>query len=220
MPYIGFNGHSRTFERIPNQCTICHCFVNPRTVGEPIPKGYSSRECFVVFQCPSCDHLFISAYEARTSTKYGHDDYKFKDSFPIVHKSRDFNLSIQALSPRFSNIYNQSLKAESDRLLEICGPGYRKALEILVKDYLINKTSDDEEMIKRRPLGQCIQQISDPRIQACAERAVWLGNDETHYVRRWENKDLQDLKKLIDLVVHYIEMEIIAEEYQSEMERN
>lgn len=28
------------------------------------------------------------------------------------------------------------------------------------------------------------------------ERAAWLGNDETHYVRKWPEKDVKDLKSL------------------------
>lgn len=52
-----------------------------------------------------------------------------------------------------------------------------------------------------------------------AERATWLGNDETHYVRKWENKDLKDLKNLIDLTVYFISMSLKALKYQEEMVR-
>lgn len=37
-------------------------------------------------------------------------------------------------------------------------------------------------------------------------------HDETHYVRLWENKELKDLKLLIDLTRHWIEMELITKE--------
>jgi hypothetical protein len=37
-----------------------------------------------------------------------------------------------------------------------------------------------------------------------AERAVWLGNDEVHYTKKWENKDIDDLKTLINLVMSII----------------
>ncbi|MBP2259149.1 hypothetical protein [Virgibacillus alimentarius] len=50
-----------------------------------------------------------------------------------------------------------------------------------------------------------------------AERATWLGNDETHYVRQWENKDLQDLKNLIDLTVYFISKNLKAKKYKEEM---
>ena len=43
--------------------------------------------------------------------------------------------------------------------------------------------------------------IAHPKVASLAERDVWLGNDETHYVRKWEGKDVQDLKLLIKLTV-------------------
>jgi len=48
-------------------------------------------------------------------------------------------------------------------------------------------------------------------------RAVWLGNDETHYLRKWEQKDLTDLKNLIGLTVHWIEMEELTETVMKDM---
>jgi hypothetical protein len=50
-----------------------------------------------------------------------------------------------------------------------------------------------------------------------AKRAVWIGNDETHYIKKWNNKDLTDLKILIDLTLHWIEMESLTETYYVEM---
>ena len=55
------------------------------------------------------------------------------------------------------------------------------------------------------------------KIQTVAKRALWLGNDETHYLRKWEDKDLTDLRKLIDLTIHWIEMEKLSEEYIEDM---
>jgi hypothetical protein len=41
-----------------------------------------------------------------------------------------------------------------------------------------------------------------------------LGNDELHYVRKWENKDINDLKKLIDATLHYISLEKLKESFE------
>lgn len=40
---------------------------------------------------------------------------------------------------------------------------------------------------------------------------MWLGNDETHYVRRWEEKDLSDLKRLISMTVSWIDLVMDSE---------
>ena len=52
----------------------------------------------------------------------------------------------------------------------------------------------------------CIKEyVDNDNIKKVAERAAWLGNDETHYVRKWEEKDVQDLKGLIRLTIWWIE---------------
>jgi hypothetical protein len=59
--------------------------------------------------------------------------------------------------------------------------------------------------------------IKSEQIKGIAKRAAWLGNDETHYVRKWEDKDLNDLKKLITLTLHWIEIETLTEEVIADM---
>lgn len=49
--------------------------------------------------------------------------------------------------------------------------------------------------------------IPNENIKSVAEKATWLGNDETHYYRVWEDMDNTDLKELIGLTVLWIEME-------------
>ncbi len=47
--------------------------------------------------------------------------------------------------------------------------------------------------------------------------ATWLGNDETHYVRKWENKELSDLKKLVELTVYWVASDILTRELEASM---
>ncbi|MEK0405122.1 hypothetical protein WNX62_16005, partial [Lactiplantibacillus plantarum] len=54
-------------------------------------------------------------------------------------KEADFPQQISDISPRFVSVYTQSFKAERIGLAELAGMGYRKALEMLVKDYAIHK---------------------------------------------------------------------------------
>ena len=91
-------------------------------------------------------------------------------------------------------------------------------MEFLIKDYLIKKSSEKEKEIKKKSLGDCIKELIDnTRIKEIAKRATWLGNDETHYFRKWEDKDLEDLKRLIEITVHFITMEIESDRYMGEM---
>ncbi len=40
---------------------------------------------------------------------------------------------------------------------------------------------------------------------------------ETHYIRKWEDKDVDDLKLLIRLTVNWIESHILTAQYTKEM---
>ena len=50
-----------------------------------------------------------------------------------------------------------------------------------------------------------------------AKGAVWIGNDETHYVRKWIDKDISDMKRLIDLTLYWMNFERMTEEYKEKM---
>jgi len=124
-------------------------------------------------------------------------------------KSEGFGETINNISPGFVKIYNEAFAAEQMSLMEVCGVGYRKALEFLIKDYVIvGKEPEVIENIKKMQLAQCIENyVTDLNVKNVSKRAVWLGNDETHYVRKWEEKDVQDLKGLIRLTIRWIEQE-------------
>jgi hypothetical protein len=67
-------------------------------------------------------------------------------------------------------------------------------------------------------LGPCIQQyMKNDMVKDTAQRAAWLGNDETHYLRKWEGKDLQDLKDLLALVGTAIHAELMYEKMKQDM---
>jgi hypothetical protein len=70
---------------------------------------------------------------------------------------------------------------------------------------------------RQRPKPCVVNYIKSDQIREITKRATWLGNDETHYVRKWEDKDLNDLKKLITLTIHWIEMEKRTAEVMQDM---
>jgi hypothetical protein len=157
-----------------------------------------------VFRCPrnDCERLFIARYTQ------SHAGYSFFESVPLKVAPNKWSDTVKRVSPRYCDIYDEASSAEQQGLKLVCGPGYRKALEFLVKDYLCAAHPARAEDIKREPLAKCIRDfIENPKIVATATRAAWLGNDEVHYLRAWEDKDLKDLKNLIDLTVHWIEIE-------------
>lgn len=92
----------------------------------------------------------------------------------------------------------------------------------MVKDYLAAYLYKDEpskqEEVRRAFLANVIDKhIGQERIKQCAKRAAWLGNDEVHYTRKWENKDIHDLKSLILMTVNHIDLTIESDRYLKEM---
>lgn len=165
-------------------------------------------------RCPNevCNHHFVLGLDHQ-----GHFVTVLPNAQP---QNKVFSEIINSISPQFVSIYNQAYHAEQTNLDQICGVGYRKALEFLIKDYLISKEIDEQikENIKKKFLNNCIQDyVQNDNIKNVAKRAVWLGNDETHYVRVWANKDVNNLKQLIDLTVRWIENEVETERVLQEM---
>lgn len=68
---------------------------------------------------------------------------------------------------------------------------------------------DEKDVIEKAPLGNCIKDyIDSPQLKIVALRATWLGNDQTHYIQKFNDKDINDLKLLIRLTVHWISIVI------------
>jgi len=196
----------------PDQCPYCHNKITPQPLICHIKDG--KMQAFML--CPSspCNKTFIAYFDHWTANSWIFSGNTSTGNM----RTKKFTDLLVDVSPSFVIIYNQSYFAEQNGLLEICGVGYRKALEFLIKDYSIANHPNDKDKIEKKLLAQCIGEfVTDDRIKAVAKRAVWLGNDETHYVRKWEGKNLEDLKKLIDLTIHWIEMEELTKSFQNDM---
>ena len=171
----------------------------------------------MLFDCPACNKGFIGHFEL-TDIYNLHENkkyYRIKNIgvYPSLPQERNFNEEIKNKFPSFCEIYNQAYQAEEYGLNQISGIGYRKALEFLIKDYCIYNNQDKEEQIKKQPLGQVIEKyINVDKIKRLSKVSTWIGNDETHYVRKYEDQDIKSLKKYIDATLAFITYEIIAEE--------
>lgn len=200
------NGLTTTIAQNSIECPFCHTQIVPNYLCLDHDTLYAS--------CPNeyCKRHFVLSLKRGTS---------FTSVEPnAIPKSKTFSEIISNISSHFAMIYNQAYHAEQMGLDQICGVGYRKALEFLIKDYLISKEIDEQvkDNIKKKFLSNCIQDyVQNDNIKNVAKRAVWLGNDETHYIRTWADKDVNNLKKLIELTVRWIENEIETERVLQEM---
>ena len=213
------------YAETPDTCPLCHVSLHPRVVTGTFlgPPNNENSLLQVLFQCTQddCQRSFIATYRYTEDRSYSqsHDVYKILSVAPKNPQKALFTEPICTVSPGFVQIYDQAMAAEANELDQITGIGLRKAIEFLIKDFLIHENPSNADSIKKKTLGDCIRDdITDPNVKACAARATWLGNDETHYVRKWLDKDISDLKTLIRLTVNWIENVLLTQEYLKEMD--
>jgi hypothetical protein len=167
----------------PDRCPICHVAVTPIdwTTGT-----FAGQFLERLLQCPNneCHRLFIA--------RYRHDNvaYLFQSCVPAEIKSPVQTNTIKEISKDFCSIYDEAYRAENQNLKLVAGPGYRKALEFLIKDYVISQCPETEadkiasykNDVEKMLLARCIATyVKSEQVKEIAKRATWLGNDETHY---------------------------------------
>jgi hypothetical protein len=208
------------FNQFPDECPHCHHAINAEIISTTVDS--SNNIVDMVFMCPryTCKRASIAVFrrEMMNPIEMGRE-FRLRFLHPRNPVDPVISEHVAKVSPQYVEIFIQANRAEAFGLGDIAGVGYRKALEFLVKDYCITKYPDKEDDIKTVMLGPVIQNyVDNQNIKKCAQRAAWLGNDETHYVRKWVDKDIHDLKGVIKLVVAWIEQEIQTEILLNDMQ--
>ncbi len=150
-------------DRHPDQCPICHAKVCPiPRIGALGAVGYKA-ELEVVYSCPNarCNEFFI-AYFVKQQTQTIYDPIGVR---PIEPAPLTFEEPIEQISSDFCSIYEQAHKAEQFGLTEICGVGYRKALEFLIKDYLIRIRAAEKPLSRPHYLASALTNTSRTKKQ-------------------------------------------------------
>lgn len=219
----GFSCDCRaTFEDITT-CPSCGCKINPDIINPVLIFKSDSTSLSVQYFCTNCNSSFIAEFDAEKDPSKSQSSslqyFRTKKLNFVAPKRIEriiFDPLIEQLSPNFVEIYNQAMAAESYDLNQMSGIGLRKALEFLIKDFLIAEIPVEKEIIEGMPLGKCIQdKIDNPQLQIASQRATWLGNDQTHYVQKYEDKDIDDLKRLIRLSVHWVSLILETKEAET-----
>lgn len=136
---------------------------------------------------------------------------------PVTQAALEVGLS--DVSPAFARIIAQVEKADALGLADLIGLGYRKALEHLVKDYLLFSKKATAEQIGTMHLDNCIKEyVDDPNVRLYAEQAAWLSSAQTHYTREWRTNDIGDLKVLIRLARYWIAGTMLMAQHSSDIE--
>jgi len=169
----------------------------------------------IFLQCNACRNSFISTYKCQGKVKFDYTDHigsSLLKSEPISIAEQSFSNEIRKVSSDFVKVYNQAYSADQNGLDEICGIGYRKAIEYLVKDYSIHISPKDKDKIKSQTLSTCINTYFDnKKLKSLALAATWLGNDQTHYEQRITDVGIKEMKAFIMALVNFIDSDLQAD---------
>ena len=196
-------------------CPVCKTSCNNNALGGFFSTNKYYYLLYLQRICHECGEVVIEKYEVSPHLLNNNRAIdlrkRYMQQFPLEKELVTLPEQIETISPSFVKIFNEASTAEANHLLEICGMGYRKALEFLIKDYLIYKTPEMKDAISNERLAQSIARIDDIRIKTLASRSSWLGNDECHYVRKHEDYGINDLKAFIEAMLSYISYELTFE---------
>jgi hypothetical protein len=196
---------------VPDPCPICHRHSELKVIISDVVENGTKVQ--IVYRCGyhGCQSFFIGYYGPMRESAL----LLVK---PIKPRTSHFPESVARISPTFVAVFTESEEAAQSGLTQIAGPGYRKAFEFLIKDYAISLAPDKADEIRKKFSGAVVSDyILDSRIQAVAKRSLWLGNDETHYLRKWTNHDVSDLVNLIKLTANWIEIDHLSKSYIEHM---
>ena len=115
-------------DAVPDKCPICHHKISPQLeIALYSTHDIPCQDIDVVWRCPNhqCNRLFISYYQNKI----------YQYSTPNIPENIKMDENLSKFSPRFEQIYKQALAAKTYGLSELVGIGFRKALEILIKDF-------------------------------------------------------------------------------------
>lgn len=204
------SGNGYEFD-IPTVCPHCNTGIAPVSICEKFSKPKKKRVYIkefldMILYCPICDNRFLASFlitDKNITSRIG----VYPTAKPVV-KLPDILLDKY---PDFKEAYRQAAVAESHELNPLCGMGYRRALEILIKQYLICLYPDEQDTIISESLAQSYNRLDDKE-RSLARGAAWLGNDYAHMVNKHPAYDVDDLKNFIHALSYLIAAYLTAEE--------
>jgi len=189
---------------IPIRCPYCSAYVEPH-IEEVRSLNYNGKILeTITFKVNCCSKLFFANYEFDTSLK--------KTTLLTVNppaQPEPLPDEIVKMSPRFAELYKQAHFAEQQNYYELAGSGYRNALEVLVKDFAIKELNKPEHEVAKKKLYDAIGDYVPSVAVTAADVVRVLGNDYTHYERKYDDIDFEVLKKYLRIFINAIENELL-----------
>lgn len=199
-------GNSKIKCKIPITCPYCSAYIQPHQKSlASVPYNQDNKIHLVTFSAICCNKLFFAIYE--TSKQAG----ELLASYP-AEKPIPLSEAINEISPRFIELYNQAFFAEQQNFFELAGSGYRNALEVLIKDFAIDELGEPSQEVCKQNLYDAIgKYLPSIKLSTAADVVRVLGNDFTHYERKYKDVDLDVLKRYLHIFINAIENEYLLQ---------
>ena len=214
IPCMGRNKKIRVVYTSPIlTCPVCKAKVPPSLVSS-LTEVYNFNPIvrfLATFPCCGSEHIIdcsnVAGYDNILSTRQD-SKWEVEELKKEMLEYKDVPELIDKVSPSFKQIYREAQAARQLGYTQICGGGYRKALEFLLRDYAILLHPEEKDEIQKMELSNCIAKyVDNDNIKCFAQRAAWLGNDELHYLKRWEDLNISNLEDFIVLSIFAIDLE-------------
>jgi len=193
----------------PQSCP--HCGINTDSLlvfHKTFVYDESVKENLLIFvwKCTACKKTYVSFHNVSNNS------ITYMGVFPqkTVSFSDEYLLKV---SPKFIEIYNQALTAEKNGSFELAAIGFRTSLEILIKDYAINCLKENKDEVIATNLNNAISKYlkTDDMINT-ADVVRILGNDHTHYERKYPEHDFILLKEYMDIFISLVRTKIMIQD--------
>lgn len=193
--------HNRAIEiPIPGSITCSHCNI-PHEKLEPERSFYNNDsditdvclECpeisFLIYRCPECQKVFYVHINCKKCEIISY--------YPPLIEHHEFPPLVHEISSDFIKIFKQAETAKQMNLDEVCYPAYRKALDVLIKDFF--KYNDQENEISTN-LKQNTEKLNSLLLRKVADQVRDKGNKVTHNANFCSNNIEQDLLLFVELL--------------------
>ncbi len=191
----------------PMLCPLCEAFQDG-TVSERFlfqTNTVKVKIGVVSYRCTHCSGMYVVTYLVDKESKRADYCQMYPDN-----KQKFFDEEIIKVSPRFIDMYNQSLTAESNRNFDLAAMGYRASLEILVKDFAINTLKEERDTVISRSLCNAIgKYLESEELIKTADVVRILGNDAAHYMRKYPEHDFNILKKYMQIFIELVRVKLM-----------
>lgn len=211
------------------ECPICHYAMDLESNAW---RNYHDADTldqkyFNVFSLYTCQHchkgfVIIHTMQKVTDNSEESDIFEIRQiACPSTATDKSVDGQIREISPRFYEVYNQCSVAKQSGLSELYGMGLRKALELLVTDYILTRNPGDKSKIIKMSLhSRIVNYFKDSDAKTSLLACKYLGNNETHYDNSNSMGDIVLLGNLIDDVIYYIKRELRGERAAAIIQKN